>query len=59
MSDSKSIDEFVGRVKEKFGRVDVLVNNAGVQVAGATLREDMGEVNSEVVDWTLQTVRHD
>ena len=36
--------------------MDVLVNNAGVQVAGAVLREDLGEFNSEVVDWTLQTV---
>jgi len=30
VSDSKSVDQMVGRTIEKFGRIDILVNNAGI-----------------------------
>jgi NADP-dependent 3-hydroxy acid dehydrogenase YdfG len=49
ISDSKSIDEFVANIKQKYGQVDVLVNNAGVAAKG-------DEFDSAVVKFTFQTV---
>ena len=32
----ESIEEAVAEIKEKFGRVDILINNAGIGISGAT-----------------------
>jgi 3-hydroxy acid dehydrogenase/malonic semialdehyde reductase len=52
VTDQKSIDAFVGEVSKKFGRIDVLVNNAGLalglnQIAEARDQDwiEMWEVN--------------
>ena len=37
MADEEDIQEVVGRHRERFGRLDVLVNNAGVGI-GAPVR---------------------
>jgi short-subunit dehydrogenase involved in D-alanine esterification of teichoic acids len=34
ISDSKSIDDFVSVVKQKYGQIQVLVNNAGIAAKG-------------------------
>lgn len=49
VSDFKSIEDFVALVKEKYGKIDVLVNNAGVAAKGDAF-------DSDVIKWTYQTV---
>jgi NAD(P)-dependent dehydrogenase (short-subunit alcohol dehydrogenase family) len=49
VSDSKSIEEFVGTIKQKYQQIHCLVNNAGVAVKG-----DAFDV--EGIKWTFQTV---
>jgi NAD(P)-dependent dehydrogenase (short-subunit alcohol dehydrogenase family) len=43
ISDSSSVKTVVGKIKEKFTRIDVLVNNAGVHIVGNI--EDISEEN--------------
>jgi 3-hydroxy acid dehydrogenase/malonic semialdehyde reductase len=52
VTDQKSIDAFVGEVSKKFGRIDVLVNNAGLALGHNQIAEardedwiEMWEVN--------------
>ena len=49
VSDSKSIEQFVETIKQKYNEIHVLVNNAGVL--------DRSEnIDSKIVKWTFQTV---
>lgn len=50
ISNSKSIDEFVQVVKQKYKTIDVLVNNAGVAAKGDAF-------DSEVIKFTFDTVK--
>ncbi len=52
LADSTSIDEFVSNIKQKYGKVSVLVNNAGTAVHGDAF-------DSEVIRTTFQTVHFD
>jgi carbonyl reductase 1 len=49
LSDFESIEDFVALIKQKYGKIDVLVNNAGVAAKGDAF-------DSEVVKFTFQTV---
>ena len=49
VSDSKSIDEFIPIIKQKYQHVDVLVNNAGIAAKGDAFDLD-------VFQFTFQTV---
>jgi NAD(P)-dependent dehydrogenase (short-subunit alcohol dehydrogenase family) len=48
VSDPRQVDAFVARCAERFGAVDVVVNNAGINLPGV-----FHEVSDEVVDRTL------
>jgi NAD(P)-dependent dehydrogenase (short-subunit alcohol dehydrogenase family) len=48
VSDSDQVDAFVGHCVALYGRVDVLVNNAGVNIPGV-----LHEVSNAVIDTTL------
>lgn len=49
VSDFKSIEDFVALVKVKYGKIDVLVNNAGVAAKGDAF-------DADIIKWTYQTV---
>jgi 3-oxoacyl-[acyl-carrier protein] reductase len=51
------VDAVVARVKEKFGRIDVLVNNAGI-TADARLQKMTQEQFDRVIDVNLRGVFH-
>ncbi|HEY9644613.1 MAG TPA: glucose 1-dehydrogenase [Coleofasciculaceae cyanobacterium] len=48
VSDSEQVDAFVAHCVELYGRIDVLVNNAGVNIPGV-----LHEVSNAVIDKTL------
>jgi NAD(P)-dependent dehydrogenase (short-subunit alcohol dehydrogenase family) len=50
ISDAAARDRLVAGVRERFGRLDVLVNNAGV---APRERRDMLEMSTESFDWVL------
>jgi 3-oxoacyl-[acyl-carrier protein] reductase len=50
VSDSAARDRLVSSIRERFGRLDVLVNNAGV---APKERRDMLEMSPESYDWVL------
>jgi NAD(P)-dependent dehydrogenase (short-subunit alcohol dehydrogenase family) len=52
LSDEKSIASFPSRLKENFGKIDVLVNNAGIIEKGDN---DITRVSSAIIHATLAT----
>lgn len=48
VSDAKSVRVFVSKVVKKFGRVDVLINNAGIAVWKDFVDQSMEEISSQV-----------
>lgn len=50
LDDVKSIDEFVSHIKQKYGKISVLVNNAGTAVHGDAF-------DSDVIRSTFLTVK--
>jgi NAD(P)-dependent dehydrogenase (short-subunit alcohol dehydrogenase family) len=48
VSDPKQVDAFVAHCVERYGQIDVLVNNAGVNIPGV-----LHEVSDQVIDKTL------
>jgi NAD(P)-dependent dehydrogenase (short-subunit alcohol dehydrogenase family) len=53
VSDPKSVDAFFARIKERFGRLDVLFNNAGVSAPGIPFEDLTFEQWQRVVDINL------
>lgn len=55
VADRASVDEFIGSVLESLGRIDVLVNNAGVMPLGAFVEEDdaISRTTMDVNVWGL------
>ena len=53
VSDPKSVDAFFARIKERFGRLDVLFNNAGVNAPGIPFEDLTFEQWQRVVDINL------
>jgi 3-oxoacyl-[acyl-carrier protein] reductase len=53
VSDHRQVEEFVGRTLQRFGAIDVLVNNAGVAWSGDFAAEDYGSI-AEVLDVNLK-----
>lgn len=51
VSDSASIDAFINVVKDKYKKIDVVINNAGVAAKGDAF-------DSEVVKFTFATVTY-
>ena len=49
VTDDKSVDDFIKMVGEKYEKIDVLINNAGVATKGDSWGPD-------VVDFTFKTV---
>ncbi|MHA1292600.1 MAG: 3-ketoacyl-ACP reductase [Promethearchaeota archaeon] len=50
VSNKENRDKLVSKIKEKFGRIDVLVNNAGV---APKERKDILETTEESYDWVM------
>jgi NADP-dependent 3-hydroxy acid dehydrogenase YdfG len=50
VSDSKSIDNFLSKLKQKNLKIDILVDNAGVSA-------NKDEWSVESLNWTLKTVK--
>lgn len=50
ISDMSGVDNFVSEVKEKFGKIDLLVNNAGV---APKERKDILELNPDEFDYVI------
>ena len=50
ISDSKSIDNFISKLKQQNHKIDILVDNAGVAA-----KKD--EWSVDALDWTLKTVK--
>src|SRR5919106_4621588 len=53
VSDPASVDAFFAKIKEKFGRLDVLFNNAGVNAPGIPFEDLTFEQWQRVVDINL------
>jgi NAD(P)-dependent dehydrogenase (short-subunit alcohol dehydrogenase family) len=53
VGDPKSVDAFFARIKERFGRIDVLFNNAGVSAPGIPFEDLTFEQWQRVVDINL------
>ena len=51
VSDSKSIDAFIDRVKQNYKQIHALINNAGVAAKG-------DDFDSNVYNMTMNTVKH-
>jgi NAD(P)-dependent dehydrogenase (short-subunit alcohol dehydrogenase family) len=48
VSNPEQVDQFINRCVEQYGKIDVLVNNAGVNIPGV-----LHEVSDETIDRTL------
>ncbi|MFC5587694.1 3-oxoacyl-[acyl-carrier-protein] reductase [Sporosarcina soli] len=55
VSDANDIQQFIGSVKERFGKIDILVNNAGI-TRDKTFRNLSEEEWNEVIDVNLNSV---
>ena len=51
VSDFQSIDNFINVIKDKYGKIHVLVNNAGVAAKGDAF-------DADIIRWTFQTVKY-
>jgi len=56
VTDLSSVEQLAGFVRERFGRVDVLVNNAGIGAVGAPLHEMTAEAWDAVLNTNLRGV---
>lgn len=52
VTDEKSIKMALERIRTHFGRLDILINNAGIMIDG---EEDAQNVNQETIQKTMQT----
>ena len=53
VSDAASVDALFGKIRERFGRLDVLFNNAGINAPGVSIDELSVEQWKAVVDTNL------
>ncbi|CAA9418466.1 MAG: Short-chain dehydrogenase/reductase SDR? [uncultured Rubrobacteraceae bacterium] len=56
VSDSAEVDRMVGEIEDRYGRLDVLVNNAGSLVERRTLAEMTEDLWDRVMDVNLKSV---
>jgi len=52
VTDGESVDRTAAEIKSKFGRVDVLINNAGVLGKGA--EKNLAGINRDFLRWNLE-----
>jgi len=48
VTDRDSIREAVGKVKDEFGRIDLLINNAGISISGTLSEMDFEEIEKQL-----------
>src|SRR4028119_2529805 len=56
VSDAGEVDRMVGEIEDRYGRLDVLVNNAGSLVERRTLAEMTDDLWDRVIDVNLKSV---
>lgn len=56
VAEAKDVKRMVGQIEERFGRLDVLVNNAGSLIERASLEEITEELWDRVMDVNLKSV---
>lgn len=57
VTDDGSVRELVGRIADRFGAIDILINNAGVVVWRPFLQQTLGEIEHQVAVNLLGVMR--